>query len=69
MTWARYSGSLLRRLLACDITPWQVLQIVSSGSPERSAMANVRAFSVSPSRWFFSCRTPDPVQDAPSIGL
>ena len=46
------------------MTPWQVLQIFNSGSPVRSASANVRAFSMSPSRWFFSCSTPDPVHDA-----
>ena len=60
---ARYSSSS-RRLWAWDITPWQVLQMVIRGSPDRSARAKLRAFSVSPSRSFFSCRTPDPVQEA-----
>ena len=36
-------------------------------SPMRSAIANVRALSVSPSFWPFSCSTPAPVQDAPWI--
>ena len=49
------------------MTPWQVLQIVMSGRPVRSAMANVRALRVSPRRWFFSWSTPAPVHEAPSI--
>ena len=63
---SRYSSSW-SLWLAWDMTPWQVEQIVSMGSPTRSAIAKVRAFSVSPSLRFFSWRTPAPVQDAPCM--
>ena len=65
---ARYSGSDVRRSFAWDMTPWHVLHMLRSGRPVRSARAKLRALRVSPRRRFFSCSTPEPVQDADRMG-